>query len=75
MKKEESPFRTPQSDELDLSNIVEIFNRFFGAIFRSILKVFFYLKRNGIKLVILILVGLGIGFGLNQLVEKKQKMR
>ena len=40
----------------------------------SFLKFFLYIKRNAIKLGILIVIGLIIGFGLNTIVDKKMKI-
>ena len=46
----------------------------FTNLFKSFLRLFLYIKRNLIKLGILVLVGLLVGFGLNQIITKKQKI-
>ncbi len=65
--------RDKQSDEIDLGQLFQMIGNAFQRLFRSFLGLFVYLKRNAIKLGILAIVGLAIGFGLNQIVTKKQK--
>ncbi len=62
-----------QIDEIDLNQIFKAIKKGFQNLFRSFLRVFLYLKNNGIKLVILLAVGLGVGFALNTIVDEKLK--
>ena len=62
-----------QNEEVDMGLLVDILRKGFQNLFKGILNVFLYLKRNMIKLGILLIVGLGVGFGLNQIVSKELK--
>ncbi|RRQ50027.1 hypothetical protein DZC72_05465 [Maribacter algicola] len=61
------------SDEIDLGQLFQLIGRGFNAIFRFILRVFLYLKKNAFILIGLILLGLAVGYGLNQIVSKRLK--
>lgn len=65
--------RNPQSDEIDLGQLFQMINNGFKRLFKRFLGLFVYLKKNAIKLGILAFAGLVTGFGLNQIVTKKQK--
>jgi hypothetical protein len=68
------PQKTNQgNDEIELGQLFEFIKRGVDNLFRRFLRVFIYFKNNIIILTVLILVGLGIGFGLNQIVAKKLK--
>ena len=73
MENQISPNSTPPSDEIDLGQLLQMIGNVFKNIFKAFLRLFLYLKRNIIKLGILIIVGLAIGYGLNQMVTKKLK--
>lgn len=61
------------SDEIDLGQLFRLIGKGFKSIFRFILRIFIYLKRNIFILIGLIVVGFVIGYGLNQIVSKRQK--
>jgi hypothetical protein len=61
------------SDEIDLGQLFQMIGRGFTNLFRFFLRLFVYLSRNIIKLGIIILLGLAIGFGLNLIVTKRLK--
>ena len=73
MENQLQPNKGPQSDEIDLGQLFQMIRRGLMNLFKAFLKLFVYLKRNTIKLGILGIVGLAIGFGLNQIVTKRQK--
>lgn len=62
-----------RSDEIDLGQLLKMIANGFTAIFRVFLRFFLYLKRNAIKLFILVVIGAAIGFGLNQIISKSLK--
>ena len=62
------------SDEIDLGQLFQLIGRGFNSIFRFILRVFLYLKKNIFVLIGLVLVGLAIGYGLNKIITKKLKL-
>ena len=61
------------SDEIDLSKLLQMLKKGLNLLFIFILRVFLYLKRNMVKLGILVLIGLLIGFLLNNFVRHKFK--
>ncbi len=63
--------RPPASDEIDIGQLFQLIRKGLNGIFRGILKVFLFLKRNAIILLVLLLIGVGIGFLLNTLVDDK----
>jgi len=65
------PNTTSTSDEIDLGQLLQLIRNGLNGIFRGILRVFRYLKRNLIKLLALIVVGVAIGFLLNSLVDDR----
>lgn len=65
------PNATSSSDEIDLGQLLQLIRKGLNGIFRGILRVFRYLKRNIIKLVALIIIGVAIGFLLNSLVDDR----
>lgn len=62
-----------KNDELDLGQFFQLIGDGFQSLFRAILRIFVYLRKNALVLLILILVGLGIGIGFNQLIPDKLK--
>ncbi|MDF4201472.1 hypothetical protein PXD56_00805 [Maribacter sp. SA7] len=73
MASDQSPSTQSNSDEIDLGQLLQLIKRGFNAIFRWILRVFLYLKKNILLLIGLVVVGLAIGYGLNQIISKKYK--
>lgn len=65
------PNTTSSSDEIELGQLLQIVRKGLNVIFRGILRVFIFLKKNAIKLIALIFIGAAIGFLLNTLVEDK----
>jgi len=62
---------TSSTDEIDLGQLLQLVRRGLNGIFRGVLKVFLYLKRNAIKLAGLIVIGVAVGFLLNTLVDDR----
>jgi len=73
MENQVPPNANPQSDEIDLGQLFQMIGRGFKSLFKAFLRFFVYIKRSIIKLGILGILGLVIGFGLNQIVSKKLK--
>lgn len=61
------------SDEIDLGQLFQLIGKGFNSLFNFILRIFVYLKKNIFILIGLIVVGFGLGYGLNQIVSKRQK--
>ncbi len=64
---------TTSSDEIDLGQLFQLVKKGFDSIFRFILKVFLYLKKNILILIGLLVVGLAIGYSLNKITTQKLK--
>ncbi|WP_036150912.1 hypothetical protein [Maribacter forsetii] len=73
MASNQQPSTQNNSDEIDLGQLFQLIVRGFNAIFRWVLRVFLYLKKNMLLLIGLVVVGLAIGYGLNQIISKKYK--
>lgn len=73
MASNQSPSTQNNSDEIDLGQLFQLIGRGFNAIFRWFLRVFLYLKKNILLLIGLVVIGLAIGYGLNQIISKKYK--
>ncbi|WP_430907148.1 hypothetical protein [Maribacter sp. 2-571] len=67
------PTPNTTSDEIDLGQLVKLAKKVINKVGNFFLRVFIYLKKNGIKLGGLIIIGLAISFGLNQIISKKLK--
>ncbi|MBD0779704.1 hypothetical protein HPE56_18025 [Maribacter sp. ANRC-HE7] len=74
MAENNTPNNTNASDEIDLGQLFQLIGKGFNSIFRGLLRVFLYLKKNALILVGLIVLGGAIGFGLNRIVDKKLKI-
>ena len=61
------------SDEIDLGQLFRLIGKGFNNLFKAFLKLFLYFKKNALILLALVVVGAGIGYGLNQIVSKKLK--
>ncbi|MEM6738073.1 MAG: hypothetical protein AAF620_18595 [Bacteroidota bacterium] len=62
------------SDEIDLGQLFRMIGNWFNKLGLGFLKLFLYLKKRALILGGLIVLGLGIGYGLNQITEKKKKI-
>ncbi|MGB5820722.1 MAG: hypothetical protein WBG90_14650 [Saonia sp.] len=61
------------SDEIDLGQLFQIIGKGFKSLFRAFLGVFVYFKKNALILLGLGVIGIAVGYGLNQIVTKKLK--
>ena len=68
-----TPKNTSSSDEIDLGQLFQMIGNGFNRIFNALLRTFLYLKKNAIVLGGLIILAVAIGFGLNQIADKKMK--
>ena len=66
--------KDPQTDEIDLGQLFRYIGRGFNSFFRWFIRLFLYLKKNAIKLGVLVLVGLIIGVALGYFVERMYKI-
>ncbi|MDC6350620.1 hypothetical protein PP178_03575 [Zeaxanthinibacter sp. PT1] len=73
MEQNTSNNRQEGSDEIDLGQLFKLINQGLTSIFIGILRIFLFLKRNIIPLTVLVVIGLLVGYGLNQVVTKKLK--
>lgn len=73
MENQVSPNSNSPSDEIDLGQLFKMIGNGFKNLFKAFLRLFVYLKKNVVKLGVLIVIGLAIGYGLNQIVTKKLK--
>jgi len=73
MTEKEIPNQPKNSDEIDLGQLFRMIGNGFNRLFRGFLRVFVYLKKNALILLALILAGVGIGYGLTQIISKKLK--
>lgn len=68
------PANTPNSaEEIDLGQLLKMFKKGLNNIFNAFLRLFLYLKKNFIKLAILIAIGIIAVLILNKFVPKKLK--
>ena len=61
------------SEEIEMGQLFELIKRGFSNLFRAFLRLYLYLKKNALKLGILVVSGLVVGFGLSQIVSKELK--
>lgn len=73
MAENQSMKNQDSSDEIDLGQLFQLIGKGFDSLFKFILRVFVYLKRNIFILIGLAAVGFAVGYGLNQIVSKRQK--
>jgi serine/threonine protein kinase len=62
------------SDEIDLGQLFQLIGKGFNRLFHVFLKLFLYFKKNALIFLGLIVLGVAVGFGLNQITTKKVKM-
>ena len=74
MADQQTQQETSSIDEIDLGQLFNMIGKGFTNLFNSFLRLFLYIKRNLIKLGILVLAGLLVGFGLSKIITKKQKI-
>lgn len=67
------PSNNQPSDEIDLGQLLQLIKNGFRGIGNFLLRVFLYLKRNSLKLIGLVALGIGISYGLSQIVSKTLK--
>ncbi len=70
----EQPKNNSTSDEIDLGQLFQMISKAFNKLGLAFLKVFIYLKKRAFIFGGLILLGLGVGYGLNQITEEKRKI-
>lgn len=63
--------KTSSTDEIDLGQLLQLVRRGLNGIFWGILRAFLYLKRNALKLLVVIIIGVAIGVLLNSLVDDR----
>ena len=73
MAENQIPTNQNSSDEIDLGQLFQLIGKGFNTIFRFILRIFLYLKRNILILIGLFVLGVAIGYGLNKIISKKLK--
>ncbi len=61
------------SDEIDLGQLFQLIGGGFQKLFNAFLLLFIYLKKNAFILLGLIVLGVGVGYGLNKVITKKLK--
>ncbi len=68
------PPNAPQSSgEIDLGQLFKMIGRGFDRVFKAFLRVFLYVKRKAVWLIGAIIIGLAIGYFLNEYVDKQLK--
>ncbi len=70
----DQPVNNNNSDEIDLGQLFQMIGRGFNKIGIAFLRVFLYLKKNALILGILVVIGVGLGYGLNQISRNKLKI-
>ncbi|PCJ97719.1 MAG: hypothetical protein COA50_04570 [Flavobacteriaceae bacterium] len=73
MAKQVQPSTPQPSDEIDLGQLFKLIGRGFDTVFTGFLRVFLYLKKNLVVLLILGIIGLGAGYGLGKIIERLKK--
>ncbi|MBT8284105.1 MAG: hypothetical protein HKO75_01885 [Flavobacteriaceae bacterium] len=74
MAKEIIPKNDQSNDEIDLGQLFALIGNGFNRIFRGLLSVFLYFKKNLVILTVLVIVGLLLGFGLRMIVGEEKKL-
>lgn len=70
----DQPTNNNTSDEIDLRQLFQMLGKGFNKIGIAFLRLFLYLKKNALILGILVAVGVGLGYGLNQISRDKMKI-
>ncbi|PRX56926.1 hypothetical protein [Flagellimonas meridianipacifica] len=71
---EEQPVNKNSSDEIDLGQVFQMIGNGFNKLGIAFLRLFLYLKKRAFIVGGLALLGLCIGYGLNQITEEKSKI-
>ena len=74
MADQQTSKETTSNDEIDLGQLFNMIGNGFKRLFRWFLRVFLYFKKNFLILLGLVVVGVLIAVGLNQIVTKKRKI-
>jgi len=72
MSEHSSP-NSKATDEIDFGHLLLLIKKGFKSLGKAVLHIFLFFKKNMFILMGLILLGVGISFGLNQLISKKFK--
>lgn len=67
------PSNHNSSDEIDLGQLINLIKKGIKSFGNFFLRIFIYLRSNALKLGGLIILGLGISFGLTKIISKKLK--
>lgn len=73
MANSEQPNNPQASNEIDLGQLFELIKRGFHNLFKKFLRLFVYFKKNLVKLGVLVVIGVGVGLLMNNLIPKKLK--
>ena len=73
MADQQTSKETTSNDEIDLGQLFKMIGNALNSLFQWFLGVFIYFKKNFLILIILLVVGVLIAIGLNQLVSEKLK--
>lgn len=73
MAEQLQPNNSSTSDEIDLGQLLQLIGKGFHNLGNFLLRVFVYIRKNILKLVGLVVLGLAISFGLSQIISKNLK--
>lgn len=73
MANQVQPNNSSASDEIDLGQLLQLIKKGFHNLGNFFLRIFIYLRKNILKLIGLVVLGLAISSGLNQIISKKLK--
>ena len=73
MAKDSNTMKNSSNNEIDLGQLFQMIGNAFNQIFKWLLSVFLFFKRNAILLIVLVILGAATGIGLNQITTKKLK--
>lgn len=73
MAEQLQPNNSSTPDEIDLGQLMQLLRKGLYNLGNFLLRVFIYLRKNILKLIGLIVLGLAISFGLSQIISKKLK--
>ncbi|EAR02781.1 hypothetical protein [Maribacter sp. HTCC2170] len=68
---ENNSSNSTSNDEIDLGQLFALLGNGFRNVFHAFLRVFSYFKKRALVMFILVVVGLAVGYGLNQIISKK----
>lgn len=73
MAKESNSIKNSKNNEIELGQLFQMIGNAFNQIFQWLLSIFLFFKRNAILLIVLVILGVATGIGLNQITTKKIK--